>query len=335
MHVLFFPVIFAEKVAVLPEIRRPDFLIHVDKDELFLVECATIFIYSLKDYKLKHKFGKRGEGPEEFKVHPGEHVFIDVQPDYILVCSGGRVSFFSRDGRFLKEAAVRHDGGIIPFAGKYLATSRVMEEKKGFQVLNILDTGFKKEKEVCRSELNIQRNKITFPNATFFFRTYKNHIFVNYIESDFLLDCFDRAGDFNFSLKNEDFRKPAVSDEDEKRMHKRLRQVFGDNYIRNKHRIKIDDYWPAIGMFFIDNGIIYILTYVKKHIAQKRHALFYLYDIKGKFLRKIFLPVIERHIFAPYPLTIKNNKLYQIFENLNTEEWELHMTEIPRSAGCR
>lgn len=321
--------VFTEKAATLPEIRRPDFLIHVDKDELFLVECEKIFIYSLKDYKLKYKFGKRGEGPQEFKVHPGEHVFINVQPGYIMVGSGGKVSFFSRSGQFKKEAAVQHAGGIIPFAGKYLAASRLVEDKKGYEVLNILDSDFKKLKEVCRSELHIKRDKVVFPNATFFFRTYKNNIFVNYIAGDFVLDCFDQNGAFNFSLKNEKFRKPRVSGEEEKRIHKRLRQVFGDWYINNRQRIKINDYWPAIGMFFIDNGIIYILTHIKKSIEKKQHSLFYLYDVKGKFLKKVFLPVLERHIFAPYPLTIKNGKLYQIFESLDSEEWELHISAIP------
>lgn len=62
--------IFPGKVAVLPEVKRPAFDIIVDNNELFLVECATIYIYSLTDFKLKKKFGRRGEGPGEFKVHP-------------------------------------------------------------------------------------------------------------------------------------------------------------------------------------------------------------------------------------------------------------------------
>lgn len=328
VYLLFSSGLIAEKMAVLPELRRPDFLINVYGGELFLVEGASVFIYSLKDYKLKYKFGKRGEGPQEFKVHPGEHVFINVQPGYIMVGSGGKVSFFSRNGQFIKEIALPNEVSVIPFAGKYLASSRKFSDNKGYQVIHILDKNFKKIKEVCRCELHIKRDMITFPNATFFFRTYKNRIFVNYINGDFVLDCFDQSGEFSFSLKNKNFRKPAVSAEDVKRIHKRLRQNFGDWYVKNRVRIKINDHWPAIGMFFIDNGLIYILTHIKKQIDQKDHALFYIYDVKGKFLRKIFLPVIERHIFAPYPLTIKNGKLYQILENADSEEWELHITAI-------
>jgi hypothetical protein len=31
---------------------------------------------------------------------------------------------------------------------------------------------------------------------------------------------------------------------------------------------------------------------------------------------------------AQYPLTIKNGKLYQILENPDSEEWELHIAAI-------
>ncbi len=318
----------AAKVATLPGIRRPDFLIQVDNDELLLVECASIYIYSLKDYSLKTKFGKRGEGPQEFKVHPAENVHLSVEPDYLMIGSGGKASFFTRTGTFIKEVPLRDRGLILPFSGKYLEIGRTFEDKKGYHQINLLDSEFNIIKEVCRSPLHIQRNKITFPNATFFCRAYGKQIYVNYSTGDFVIDCFDYEGKPKFTIENKEFQKPPVTPGDEKRIHQSLRKSYGEWYIKNKPRIKIKSHWPAIGMFFIDNNIIYLLTYVKKEVGNQDYARFMLYDIEGKFLKKIYLPVVERHIFAPYPLTIKNSKLYQIVENPDTEEWELFITNI-------
>jgi hypothetical protein len=49
----------AERKTSCPDILKPEF-IQVDGDELFINEGPSIFIYSLKDFKLKKKFGKQG-----------------------------------------------------------------------------------------------------------------------------------------------------------------------------------------------------------------------------------------------------------------------------------
>ena len=126
INLLFFAsLIFPEKAAVLPEIKSPAFDITVDDNELFMVECATIFIYSLENFKLKKKFGRRGEGPQEFKVHPAEHVGLCVQPDSLLVLSGRKMSFFTRDGQFKKEIShIIGFGALTPLDNNYVAYSR-------------------------------------------------------------------------------------------------------------------------------------------------------------------------------------------------------------------
>jgi hypothetical protein len=44
--------------------------VQVDKNQLYITDGASVFIYSLKDYQLQKKFGKRGEAPGEFLVDP-------------------------------------------------------------------------------------------------------------------------------------------------------------------------------------------------------------------------------------------------------------------------
>lgn len=317
--------IFSKKVAILPEIKRPAFDIIVDNKELFVVECATIYIYSLGDFKLKKTFGRRGEGPGEFKVHAAEHVYLCVQPDSLLVQSGGKISYFTRDGQFKKEMAhISRFGSITPLDNKYVAYSRKVIGKKNYQLINLLDSNFKKIKDVCRSEHNIQKNKIEMLKGTFHFKIYDNHIYVVYSQGEFVLDCFEKNGNFRFSIKDKKFRKRKVSARDKKRIHDWFKLHFKGWYHQNRHRMRIDEYWPAIGTFFIDSDIIYIGTYLR----QKENWIFYLYDIKGNFIKKLSLPLYERHIWAPYPYYIKYGKLYQIIENEENEKWELYITEI-------
>ena len=57
------------KVIPMPDLMKPQ-LILLDKTQMYITEDTSIFIYSLKDFKLIKKFGKRGEGPQEFIVNP-------------------------------------------------------------------------------------------------------------------------------------------------------------------------------------------------------------------------------------------------------------------------
>jgi hypothetical protein len=69
---------------------------------------------------------------------------------------------------------------------------------------------------------------------------------------------------------------------------------------------------------------IYIFTYNEKDGNVQCIVL----DIKGKPLKKVFLPLINQNPTLPYPFTICEGKFYQLNENASTETWELHVTEI-------
>jgi hypothetical protein len=52
--------VFAGRVIPLPGLLKPQ-RIYIDQEQCFITEGATISIYSLKDFKLQKKFGKRGD----------------------------------------------------------------------------------------------------------------------------------------------------------------------------------------------------------------------------------------------------------------------------------
>ncbi|MGD2085255.1 MAG: hypothetical protein PVH61_03640 [Candidatus Aminicenantes bacterium] len=66
--ILFTNSISAVQVIPLGEVNRP-ISINVDDTCIYIVEFPCIYLYSLEDFKLVKKFGKRGEG-----THPS--IFI-------------------------------------------------------------------------------------------------------------------------------------------------------------------------------------------------------------------------------------------------------------------
>ena len=70
---------FAEKVATLQEINKP-WTFFVDQDRFYISETVSVYIYSLKDFKLIKKFGRRGEAAGEFIVV--NKIGVNIQPDY-------------------------------------------------------------------------------------------------------------------------------------------------------------------------------------------------------------------------------------------------------------
>ena len=67
------------------------------------MERITISIFSLDDFNLINRIGKEGEGPGEFKEKVFNLYFKDGQ---VLVNSAGRVTYFSEDGKYIKEEKI-------------------------------------------------------------------------------------------------------------------------------------------------------------------------------------------------------------------------------------
>ena len=122
---LIFPiVVFSSKVVPLPNLINPDSIM-IDNDQIYITDMEKICIYSSKDFTLKKKFGKKGEGPGEFKINPAAvaKLQIYVQPDCIIVNNLSRVSFFTKNGSFKNEINVTSGLNFIPIGKKFVGYS--------------------------------------------------------------------------------------------------------------------------------------------------------------------------------------------------------------------
>jgi hypothetical protein len=307
------------KVKSLPDLVKPRH-IAVDEHQIYIVEGVTVSIYSLNDFKLKKKFGKEGEGPQEFKRRI---IQLSIQPDYIFLNSAGKVSYFTKDGKFIKELrTISSDMRLKPFGKGFVGGRTLAENNTLYFFIGIYDANLKKKKDVYKQEREVQmggKGTKVFAHPLPYY-TYEDNLFI-VKGKDFVIDVLDKAGERRYSITY-DYKRIKVTADDKKRVLDHLKtDPETKPFLEMIKPIIFPDYFPAIRNYYIADKRIYVITYKQEN--NKTEC--FIFDIKGKFLKKVFLPYIYVNPIDEYPAAIKNGTLYQLIENEETEDWELHI----------
>jgi hypothetical protein len=313
---------FGEKRATLTEILKAESMA-IDDDQIYITEGTSVYIYSLTDFKLKKKFGRPGEGPEEFL----DSVTVTPQQDHLLINSMGKLSYFTKDGVFIKE--LRTGAGLgsrdfVPIKNGFVGIGVVQEENNLFYLtINFFDSNLKKGKEYYRVESSARRSgEIKLLRKTFEFCVHDNQLFV--VGKDgFIIDVLDHTGKWLYSISQE-YKKRKFTSDDEKKIRNVLEIIWKEGYHVLKDRLVFPDYYPEIQHLYIDDNKIYVLTWK----IENEKVEFFIFDINGKLLKRLFIPFVFQTPLLPYPYVIKNGKLYQVIENEKTESWEFIVTDI-------
>lgn len=322
---------FGAKVATFDELQKPD-SIHVDKDRIFITEGTTIYIYSSKDFTLLKRFGKKGEGPREFlpnqAVRAGMLQLV-VRPDEILVNSFRKLSFFTRDGVFKKEIKMTTPGfGMYKRVGKeYVGYGLAQYDKTPYITINFYDDKLGKVKEIFKYKIpGIDGKTIDPINMTKgpILISIEKRVFFNNGFND-IIYIFDENGKEVSQLQLGNSRSKLTKDREDRyvKYFKLPAFPFHRDFERDRNRVKFPEYFPAIRNFTAAEKL-YVLTY--KEAGENREML--VVDFNGKRLKTLMLPVAENDPLHLYPYTVNGGKLYQLLDNIDTEEWELHVTPI-------
>jgi len=312
----------AVQVVPLPDLVNPR-KIAVDDNQLYIAEKIPVFIYSLKDFKLIKKFGKEGEGPREFKSRITR---MELQPGYIFINSSGKVSYFTKDGTFIKEfRTVSPDLRLKPFGDRFAGERMTSENSTLYNVVGIYDSSLKKIAEVYRQEREVQvggkGTKVFAHPMPYYICDDKLFVVTG---PDFVIDVLDKTAKKQYTVTY-DYKRIKVTAEDKKRVMNHLETDPNTKpYLEMLKPIIFPDYFPAIRNYYVADGKVYVLTY-KEENGKSEWLVF---DIKGKFLKQFFLPYHYMNPVDEYPAAVKNEKLYQLIENEDTEAWELHITGI-------
>ncbi len=321
--------IFAGKVVVLAELLKPETII-IDRNQILITQFPHVFVYSLKDFKLITKFGKAGEGPREFFNYVRIQ-FDSKYPQYICVGSHMKMSYYTRDGIFVKEIRSKTGGTANvykPVGNNYAAYGFTQSKEGQFLVINLFDTDLHKIKEVCRwpnplqdpSRVDITDNDLSGGE----FRIYDNKIFWLFRRPG-TVKVFDKNGEHLHTVKH-DYYRVKVTVEDRKRFDEfYLNDArYRAQYKAFRDMVKFPSYFPSARTKAVADGKMYVLT----NNNREGKFEFVIFDMKGKFIKSVFLPFQNKNPREGYPFTINYNKLFQLIDNPETEEWGLHITEI-------
>ncbi len=321
--------VLAQKSVILPQICDPQSIV-VDNGQIYIVEYTSIYIYSTKDFKLQRKIGKEGEGPQEFRPRPGIYeISINVEPDYLLVKSVQRLSYFTRDGEYKKE--INYTGNyfdLMPLGEQFLGSKGIIDDNKTlYFTISICDSQFNETKQIYKQkhffqfgENNLNTLLLARQRRPLYF-SHEDKIIVEG-ENDTIL-IFDKNGEKLCSIKA-NYDKLEVTESHKKATEDYFILIRSSVYQRLKKQFQYPKYFPIIRRINVADKKIYVIPYKKKQGKSE----IYIYDLEGKLLKKTLLPLSERDVINLFPYTIANGKVYQLIEDLDKEEWSLHITEI-------
>ena len=322
--------VFAERVTVLSEVFNPGD-IQVGDKYIYVVQEAEVFLYSIDDYNLVRKFGKRGEGPREFILSDDNMVFLSVQPDYLLVNSVKRMTYFSVDGRYLRE---RHNSAgqwMEPLGSNFVGIKRVYDpDGTRYRKLTLFNEKLELVKTVYQEFDGIQpRLKIieavTWPTSNIY-RIYDGRIFV--ADKEKTIHVYDRDGKplYDIDLPFPRIKVDSAVREKFLRFYREEEQYWRLRWDRLKSWFRLPDALPVISTYQVNDDCIYILTHQK--IESKDEIL--VLDLKGNLKRRavVSLNKFDQSIFNIFNFDISGGRLYQYAENPDTEEYELHVFDL-------
>jgi hypothetical protein len=259
--------------------------------------------------------------PKEFKTVTA----VRPQPDHLLINSLGKISYFKKNGNFIKEkrtgAGIR-SGNFSPLKDGFVGRGIKIENNVLYITINFFDSNLEKRTELYRMKSPVQQTgKVELLKQSFLFHTYDNKVFVVGKEG-FTISVLDHTGRLLFSI-NQKYEKRKFTAHDEKIVREVMKAKYKGRYDFIKDRIVFPAYFPEIQYFTIADDLIYAATWKK----DKEKVEFFIFDLEGKLVKTLLIPFKFQTALHFYPFAIKNGKLYQLIEN-RKEEWELHANEL-------
>ncbi len=321
---------YGKKLGSLTDVINP-YSIMIAGGKLYVVEGPKIYIYSIKNLKLEAKFGNAGEGPSEFKVVPIVNignVILDVYPNFLAITSIGKLSYFSTDGKFLKEFRTEHQWGCFkPLGDKFVGRGKIYQGNRKYNTVKLFDSNFKNGEEFSRTQSFFCEgsvNPMLMAGPEYF--VINNLVYVE--EDKELIQVYDMDGKPTSTLdisKGYDKVKITQKDIDKYLDYFKTEPAFESLYPIIKRDSKFPKYFPPIKNFASADGKLYIIRWTgtmgTREIAE--------FDVKGNLLKKARIPFFMKDPFIAYAYSFNGGKIYQLVENENDEgKWDLLVEEL-------
>lgn len=325
----------AEKVAELPEVLKPQ-RIAIEGDKLIVSQQNDyrVHVYSLKNYSLISKFGKKGEGPGEVKRPP--HIF--PQKESILLYNRGKLLWFKQNGKLIKEKKVGNAFllAVKPVNNNYLSIQNYFSPKDLSHTVKFFlqDINMRGHRELYSGQRDANsadsKGFRQFKMVSHFLggSTYKDRIVIGDSRKGFYFEVFDSNGKHIRTI-NHKLDRTGIDRAYKEKVIEELKLIEKELWPMVKNVMHFYKYYPQIRNFFISEGRIYVTTYREK---DNKHEIIIM-NLNGRILKRIYLPVKTWQVCrfdssAEDLFTIKNSKLYELVDNEEEEIYELHITDI-------
>jgi hypothetical protein len=304
----------------LEELENPQYLV-ASKKFLLVEDNQNVKMYAMKDFRFIKKIGRRGEGPAEFK----SFALPQVLADSIMISSQGKVSFFNFSGELLREKRTKLSRYIIrKLRDKYIGDALKREKDDFYVAYNLYDSEFSKLKEFYRRKWLIHRDGTRDLFEIYFFDVYDNKIIFAHNQG-FNIEILNDKAERLHTIKLTPPRLPFTGEDMDGIIKDMMKNVKNKSYVRSLETRSIrPQYFPAIRKCLLADGKIYVITYVKKNGRSEC----YIFNMEGRQLKKIFIPLRDTSPMVAPPFAISGGRLFQVIENEEEEEWRLVVDKI-------
>jgi len=326
---LFFSVTaVSEEIASLEGITRPSMFL-IKKGHIYILEKFRIYIYDLADFSLIKRFGKAGEGPEEFRYNAQQRrpLSMCIRGDKLLVNSPLKLTTFDLNGQYQGEKKVNLDRLLFPCNEKYIGVgpSRSSGSPKRFFSYTLHSEDFTDNQTLYVSDFEAgSPEKIYLPVSSFSYDpVYKDRIFIISDSRNFHIQVFSPAGKKLYTIKKE-YPKIEIPDHfhTEALDFFRHNPGFKDNYEYFKKVVRIRDYYPPIRDLQVVDNTLFVLTFKRKGDLWECLQL----DLRGHEKGRTFIRLNAYEPFTLYPIlySVYKNHIYTLIEDEDEEIWKIH-----------
>ncbi len=310
----------------LKEVINPS-SIEIMDNRLYVIQDASVYIYSLKSQKLITKFGQKGSGPGEFKTDPSFDMLLNLKPlkKSLFFFTPYKLAYFNSTGKLLGEKKLSFFTLNLEPIGKMYVFKKYKQQGTIPQyTICLMDENLTIIKTLLTINY-IYKPGIIEPIEEYCdFRTYQNKIYILNGARGLTFFLYDKGGEKIKEISH-NFHRVELKELHKKLITDWLKKKSWYKMIppQHKKKTKYPEFLPVCKNFVISDNKIYVHTF--KKIGSKTEFL--IISLLNHKIKKILLPVHDLNILDFLPYMIHENKFYYLSEN-SKEEWELMVEEI-------
>jgi len=286
-------------------------IIIVYNNLIYILDKSNYNVFIIKDEQVVKKFGRKGEGPGEFRSPVSMGVFSNKVWISNLT---GELVFYSLNGNYIKNnneilKKFEHNAMIKILGENKILYSKVLPYKKfAAMLIKYILKDKQKEIELTRSKIPISKSfyqelnfsKMSIPTLA----VGANYLFLSKNKYLYSIDVYNlNSKKYVNKIEDKGYKNIKFDQEERNKMHHLIKDLLKAFPNTKRSDFKFCSYFPAIERIYADESDnLYVLT----HETKNNKMLLNQYNNKLKLINKLYVP----KTIKPSMLKIQKNKIY-------------------------